>query len=575
MSTVFILASNMEKTNASLVHSRTNAPSAEKINEVTRRSYEERIRIKRELLSALKLKKASQEQIKVVENEITALLSTVNNIKGKAAKTATMFSGKADILQGQHVRLARMPQYNAVGVLHTNEGFLCSATIVNETDDQKYWIGITAAHCIKSQKDSKNNPSLVSDLSFCFKPLSFLTVREKETDTCNEDDWISAVGAIAHADYFTDDGDNPARDMAFFLIPKTAKTINYPLFPTKEERQKLYAKINEQGLEVIGVGYGKAGNVTKELQAQFDKKRSKDGAIKFSDFIKLEEMGEGFRNGEVDHFKSAYLIPVYTKKSAQKLTGVSGFSSDLIEIPHPVTWGNGKFVSDDANIFSGSGRPGDSGRALFTKNSEGKNILISVASVGQGFITVVPRDYDDIHFFQEFGEIPQRILRQCDTGRATCSVYFAGADSSLLDPVMHTWAMEKVSLLKKMGPDSLAIFDNNDNSSISCLFSKFVQKTNSIQLSRPISIKTPIPSQKEINEQYDRQYVENHLLPLIRKIIGNNTIYQNYNAFMANRAKAGFKEGMSLGEYRQLVLTVHRQRIHGLGLSIAEYAPPV
>lgn len=468
--TLFALISN-GATQASVTHSRTNAPLVENVNSVIQRSYEEKLRLKREMLNSLKLQQASPEQIKTAEDEITALLSTLKNINEKVEKTSTMFSGKENILQGQHVGLARMPQYNAVGVLHSNDQTQCSATIINETADQKYWIGITAAHCIESEKASQDNRSLTSGLSFCFKPLSSSTPGEKESDACQEGDWIPAVGAVVHAGYFEASERNYSKDMAFFMIPKSAKKINYPLFPTEEERQQLYNRIDQKGLEVIGVGYGKAGNIINELQAQFNKTRSAAGKINFSDFIELEDMGKGFKQGKVNFFKSAYRISVYSTKSAQEIIGMSEFASDLIEIPHPITWKNGKIISEDDNIFSGSGRSGDSGRALFTKNSEGKNIIISVASVGEGIITIAPQNApENREFFQNFREIPQQELQQCDSGSAICSVYFAGSDSSLLDPDVHKWAFNKVSLLKKSGPTAFTAFSDNDDSSISRSF---------------------------------------------------------------------------------------------------------
>jgi hypothetical protein len=499
-----------DKANASIIHSRTEAPSAEKITGVTQRSYEEKLRLKREELNALRSQNAPQEQIKTVEDEITALTKTIENIRSQTAKTSMMFAPKENPLQGQHVGLARMPQYNAVGILESSEHNSCSATIINETSDQKYWIGITAAHCVGSSNPAQSGAPLVSGLSFCFKPLSSFIEGERESDVCNDADWIPAVAATAHADYFAEHEGNPLRDMAFFLIPKTTKRVNYPLLPTEEERQKLYQKISENGLEVIGVGYGKAGHIIDELQEQFNKKRSAAGTVSLSDFIELEDMGQGLRRGEINFFKSAYRISIYSKKGAKKLLDIptSHFSSDLLEIPHPIRWENGKIISEDSNIFSGSGRSGDSGRALFTKNNEGKNMVISVASVGQGFIVITPKNNPrNKEFFWGFSEIPQNISGLCDTGEATCAIYFAGADSSLLDPVMHKWALNEVSLLKA-GLEAFAASKQNDRSSVFRIFTGQKQQSTFIP-----TLNSPSGNEHEEAQVEEGDFMEEEQLP--------------------------------------------------------------
>lgn len=76
-------------------------------------------------------------------------------------------------------------------------------------------------------------------------------------------------------------------------------------------------------------------------------------------------------------------------------------------------------------------------------------------------------------------------------------------------------------------------------------------------------------------EQFDKHYIETHLLPVIRKGIASNPIYANYAHFMANRERAGYKAGMSLADYRALVLETHGQKLQKLGLRLPEYELPV
>ena len=71
-------------------------------------------------------------------------------------------------------------------------------------------------------------------------------------------------------------------------------------------------------------------------------------------------------------------------------------------------------------------------------------------------------------------------------------------------------------------------------------------------------------------ESGDREYIEQHLLPAIRRI-ANVPLYQSYANFMENREKAGFKNGMTLEDYRQLVLRTHGVKLQQLGVNIPQY----
>lgn len=74
-------------------------------------------------------------------------------------------------------------------------------------------------------------------------------------------------------------------------------------------------------------------------------------------------------------------------------------------------------------------------------------------------------------------------------------------------------------------------------------------------------------------EKYDESYIENDLLPVIRQL-ANHPIYENRENFLANRNRAGFKEGMSLEDFRLLVYQIHGHKLRQLEIAIPEYNPP-
>ena len=78
----------------------------------------------------------------------------------------------------------------------------------------------------------------------------------------------------------------------------------------------------------------------------------------------------------------------------------------------------------------------------------------------------------------------------------------------------------------------------------------------------------------QTKEDYDRTYIENILLPAIYKVVPNS-IYENYENFMSNRDRIGFSVNMTLGDFRNLVLQYHGNKLRMLGLSIDEYNPPM
>ena len=69
---------------------------------------------------------------------------------------------------------------------------------------------------------------------------------------------------------------------------------------------------------------------------------------------------------------------------------------------------------------------------------------------------------------------------------------------------------------------------------------------------------------------YDKEYIENSLLPVIRQIV-DVPMYRNYEIFMDNRNKAGFTENMTVPAYRALVLQTHANTLNHLGVTIPEY----
>lgn len=91
---------------------------------------------------------------------------------------------------------------------------------------------------------------------------------------------------------------------------------------------------------------------------------------------------------------------------------------------------------------------------------------------------------------------------------------------------------------------------------------------NILSTSNPSSPRQHVLSQ----EDHDKDYIESKLLPVIRQVV-SHPIYQDYNSFITNRNMAGFKEGMSLDAFRQLVLDVHGKKLELLGVSIEPYQP--
>lgn len=82
-----------------------------------------------------------------------------------------------------------------------------------------------------------------------------------------------------------------------------------------------------------------------------------------------------------------------------------------------------------------------------------------------------------------------------------------------------------------------------------------------------------VNSQRTIESE--KAYVEAHLLPAIRKLVGDLDIYKSYEKFILNRERVLFKEGMTLTQYRELVLNAHRTRVERLKISIPEYNPSI
>lgn len=464
---ILTIVSPIKESKASVIHPRTNAPSEEKISRVTQESYENILKLKKEKLEFLKKKNAPYEQIKVVTDEIAAINQTIANIKNKISQTSKMFSPQKDPLQGQHVSLARMSQYNSVGSLLINGSTYCSGTIIGETNDKNYWIGLTAAHCVEAKKPSPSNLFLASDMSFCFKPLRN-PIPGKESEACSNDEWIPAVGVVANADYLTPEDSPhsyqyhfPNNDMAFFMIPKDPKIakeeINYPFLPTEKERPLLSYKMDKNSLVATGVGSGGNGNAVEVLQALFESLTKR--AVSKDDIIKFISRGKGFKNSQLNYFKNAYQIPVYTYRKAKEIIGDPLksvlkdhlFPADIIAISNPIKWEKGIVINEDSNIFSGAQRKGDSGQPIFVKNSEGKNIVIGVLNGGGAVLEVIGKDGARYiyNLFKE--EIPYEKLQQCDAGNAKCNIYFHHSYSSFLDRFTHGWALTVISLLKE-GP---------------------------------------------------------------------------------------------------------------------------
>lgn len=464
------------QTQAVLVQQGTNRPETSKVSKVLQESYKKQILAKKEEIQKLEKSKdpKATDKIKQLKEDISALEITLKNVDQEVSKRLSTLKKAETPLVGPHASLAKMSQFEAVGSLrnesdNNDEFSSCTATLIGETNNKKFWVGVTAAHCVNaegSKRDKKqllnqkeNKESLSSKLSFCPKEMTSHMKGAQHTSVCEEEDWIPVTAVSMNPTYATND----TYDIALFMIPKTDKEFKTPQVVSQEEIQTLRNTIETHGMEAWGVGYGATGDAVKELKEEFAQKKAD-----FSSFEILFNFGHGYNQGKVDAFKSAYTINVMGQKNASQSLGLPRAISEfyLIGLSEPIQGNKGKLSSDEDKLFAGSLRRGDSGGPLFVRTPEGHLLLIGIAAVDASFILFEPANKrQKSEMFQEFKDLDQNEISACAQGKAKCSVVFAGGYTSLLNKKIFQWFTNEWNDMKA-GPESFSKQKQSDPNAI-------------------------------------------------------------------------------------------------------------